>query len=184
MLNVPCVRAACLVLAVLFAALLPTAGCASNMGPHNAMSGDMAAFIQLVTPRKIQIQRYLTKPVSLDGAGDPDGIEVILQALDSLDDPVKCIGMFHFELRTHRFNEGDRIGTRVGFWRVEIGSDETVREYWDRLARYYRFPLSLREGPLPPGQYVLSATLMFPTGDKLFDEYTFTHESGAAPARQ
>ena len=35
--------------------------------------------------------------------------------------------------------------------------------------------------PLPAGQYVLSAWLLLPTGQRLFDEYEFTYDGTGAP---
>ena len=137
---------------------------------------ELDAFVRLMMPTKIEIQRYLTKPFDFEGTGDADGIEVILAALDSFGDPVKCVGTFQFELYTRRMASGDKFDERVAFWPMTIDSDQTLVQYWDRLTRFYRFPLKLAEGTLPPGRYILSARLITPTGDKLFDDYEFTNQ--------
>lgn len=168
----------CRTLVILAAA---SAGCQSQQGQLSADNPELSQFISLVMPREIQIQRYLTKPVSVDKSGDLNGIEVILQALDSVRDPVKCVGTFHFELRTRRLASSDRLGKRIGFWKLDIRTTDAMAQYWDKLSRCYRFPLQLREGTVQPGQYVLTATLVLPTGDKLYDEYDFTHEGAAPP---
>lgn len=157
-------------------------GCTDSSTGVSAQTPELAEFVRLVLPKKLQIQRYLTRPVRLEGAGEPDGIEVILQALDSFGDPVKCVGTFHFELRQQRLASSDRLGRRVGFWKLTIDTTEKMVQYWDRLARFYRFPLRMREGVVPPGQYILTATLLTPTGEKLYDEYAFTHGSEAGTA--
>jgi hypothetical protein len=142
---------------------------------------EMAAFVRLMMPREIEVQHYLTKPVSFADDGNADGLEVILAALDSFGDPVKVVGTFHFELHRVRMASADRLGERVALWKLEINSDETFTEYWVHLARWYRFPLQLDQGPLAPGRYILTVRLLSPTGEQLFDEYQFDHEAGAVP---
>ncbi len=142
----------------------------------------MESYVRAMLPRRIEVQRYLTKPVSFSGSGDADGLEVILAALDRMNDPTKVVGNFQFELHTLRPASSDPLGQRVAFWPVEVKSDESFLLYWDRFARFYRFPLRLESAALPPGKYILSARLRVPTGDTLFDQYEFTHEGGAVPA--
>lgn len=144
----------------------------------------LAAFVHMMMPKEIEIQRYLTKPVSFSGSGDANGIEVILAARDSFGDPTKIIGTFQFELCARRVASSDRLGRRVALWPVEINSDQTLLKYWDRLSRFYKFPLQLDQPVLPPGDYILTARLRSAGGDEtLFDEYAFTHGGGGkAPA--
>ena len=123
---------------------------------------ELAAFVRLMMPKQIEIQRYLTKPVSFAGDGNADGIEVILAVRDKLGDPVKVVGTFQFELDRTRMASADRLGKRVAFWKVQISSDETFTQYWDRPARWYVFPLQLDRGPLEPGRYILTARLLSP----------------------
>jgi hypothetical protein len=139
-------------------------------------NSELATFVRLMMPKTIEIQHHLTKPFDFGGTGNADGLEVILATFDSLDDPVKCVGTFHFELHTMRMASGDKLGQRVAFWTVTIDSDKTLVQYWDRYSRYYCFRLKLSSGTLPPGRYVLSARLITPTGDKLFDDYEFAYE--------
>lgn len=162
--------------------LLPAAGCENPAARINADDPDVAAFVELVMPRKIEIQHYLTRPVSFAGDGNADGIEVILAALDSFGDPVKCVGVFQLELNTLRMASGDRLGERIALWSIELDSREKMSEYWDRLARFHRFPLKLAGGRLEPGKYILTARISTLGGQKLFDEYQFTHEAGVVPS--
>jgi hypothetical protein len=78
---------------------------------------------------------------------------------------------------------GDKYGERIGLWRMTVDSEEKLRQYWNRITRFYRFPLQLEQGTLPPGTYILKAQLIGPTGEKMFDEYEFENESGATPAK-
>ena len=131
--------------------------------------------IGLLMAKTIEIQRYLTKPFDFDGDGDADGVEVILSTYDSFGDPVKCLGTFHFELHTMRMASGDKIGKQIAHWPVEIDSGAALEEYWDRLTHSYRFPLQLRTGRLAPGRYILTARVITPTDQNLFDTYEFSH---------
>lgn len=139
----------------------------------------MAAFLELITPRTIEIQPYLTKPHSFDGSGDANGVEVLLATRDALGDEVKCVGTFNFELFAHRPASGDPYGQRFGVWTLSVNTARLLQQYWDRPSKYYKFPLEIDGGPLPPGKYILTAQFVGPAGNKLFDEYTFVHSSSA-----
>jgi len=157
------------------AAFCCAGGCQERGADMQLDNPELAAFVRLMMPAKIEIQHYLTKPFDFEGTGDVDGLEVILATFDSFGDPVKCVGTFQFELHTMRMASGDKLGKRIALWTVTIDSDRTLIQYWDRYSRYHQFPLKLRAGTLPPGRYILSARLITPTGDKLFDDYEFTH---------
>ncbi len=136
------------------------------------------AFVELIMPARIEIQHYLTRPFDFSGTGDADGLEVVLSVHDSFDDPVKCVGTFHFELYKMRMASGDKRGQRVDFWQVTIDADDTLVRYWDRVTRFYRFELQRSEGKLPPGRYILSVRLVTPTDKKLVDEYELAYGVG------
>jgi hypothetical protein len=161
-----------------FLALLP--GCNHSRPAVRDNQAELADYAHAMMPRKIEIQRYLTKPVSYAGNGDADGLEVILAAVDSLGDPTKAVGTFHFELHKFRPADADRVGDTIAFFEQPIRSDEDLAKYWDRYAHYYRFPLKLTAGPLKPGKYILIVRLVGPIEDKLFDQYEFSYESGTA----
>lgn len=167
---------------MLVGAALLGASCETPPSGQPTTEGELAAYVELVLPARIEIQRFLTKPVSFAGDGNADGLEVILAAYDAAGDLTKVVGTFHFELQTRRLS--DRIGTRVAFWPVEINSNKAMILYRDPLSRFYDFPLELDHKPLPAGQYVLTAWLQLPTGRRLVDEYEFNYDgSGAAPLR-
>jgi hypothetical protein len=160
------------------------AGCTNQTPVAKLDDPEVAAYVELVLPARIEIQRYLTKPVSYAGDGGADGLEVILAAYDGTGDLTKVVGSFHFELVQKHVK--DSIGTRLDFWPVDIKSEKAMRTYQDRLSHYYQFPLELKpeQKPLPPGQYILSVWLQLPTGRRLFDEYEFNYDGkGAAPVR-
>lgn len=135
---------------------------------------DVIEYLELVRPRTIEIQGFLTKPISLGADGKIDGIQIILEARDALGDRVKSAGTFIFELYETRIASADRRGQRIGLWRVQIRTQEDMREYWD-MTRFHSFRLQLEQGELKPGKYILAAQLQAPGGVNLFDEYELTH---------
>ena len=172
-------------LVALSATLLILAGCQSDRATISADTPEMTSFLNIILPRKIEIQHYLTQPRAFGGDGVASGLEVILAAKDAFGDDVKCVGKFNFELYSQRLASGDKFGKRVGFWTIEVNSEAAQRTYWDRLSRFYQFKLELDEGRLEPGDYILTAQLAPPTGDKLFDEYSFSHGGAKAePAKK
>lgn len=164
-------------------AAIVTTGCQEQNRVIVADNPEVGAYLSLLLPRKVEIQRSLTRPQSFDGTGNENGVEVVLAVTDSFGDETKCVGTFNFELYQAREASGDRLGTRIGFWQLKVDSDASMREVWDRWSRFYRFRLKSDERILPPGRYVLTAQLIGPTGDKLFDEYAFAHGGSGATRR-
>lgn len=167
---------------LLVAALLGLSACRQPGATTELDDNQMKTFIELMTPRSVEIQRFLTKPVSYEGTGDADGVEVILAAKDATGDGVKCVGTFLFELYARRMASGDPYGKRIAYWTTRIDSNDSLMEYWDSLSRFYVFPLRLDERRLDPGDYILTAQLETPAGDKLIDDYEFTHSGSAHSA--
>jgi hypothetical protein len=165
-------------------ALVPPllAGCAAR--DRVSVEGDpqLATYLDLMLPQRIELQRFLTQPVSFAANGNADAIEVVLAAYDANNDLTKVVGTFDFELELRPRRE--TIGTRVATWRIPVDSEKALREYRDSLSRYYTFPLKLPEPPLKVGEYVLSAWVQLPAGRRLFAEYEFTYDGkGAPPAK-
>ncbi len=169
----------CLLPALFTFAALGFTGCTRPNVEVQPDSPEAAAATELMLPKKIEIQRYWTQPVSLAGGTAADGLEVVLAAFDACGDNIKMVGTLHIELYTRRPASGDKFGKRIGFWPVELSSMEQATEHWDPLARFYRFPLKLAAA-LPPGRYILTTTLQPPCGDRLMDQYEFEHEPKAA----
>lgn len=161
-------------------ALAGSPGCSSSQSTIQADDPQVASMVQMMMPRKVEIQRYLTRPCSVPAGGEANAVEVVLAAKDRLGDDVKCVGTYNFELFKHRDSSADRLGERVGFWSVAIDSEAALAQYWDRVTRFYNFRLELDEGKLPSGRYILSAQLTPAGADRLFDEYEFSHDAPAS----
>lgn len=160
--------------------VLTLGGCCKDQITVQADDPELAAWIELMLPTDVEIQRYLTKPVSFAGTGDPDGIELILAAYDTSGDLTRIVGTLQVELEQRRLP--DRIGRRVAFWPIEVGTPESNQRYWDPLARFYRFPLQLQSPPLEPGQYVIRTWLHVPgKANHLLSEYAFTYDGEPVP---
>lgn len=156
-------------------------GCNDARVNPDESAPEIAAYVQMMMPRRIDVQRFLTKPVSFAQNGNPDGLEVVLAAVDEHGDPQKICGTFHFELRERRTASGDEQGPRIAFWPVKIADEQASARFFDRLSRYYHFSLELESPPLKPGRYVLCVRLLTPTADTLFGEYEFEQTTDPAP---
>jgi hypothetical protein len=164
---------------LLSAAMLLLAGaCCPDRTEIQTDDPQLAGYLELVMPSKVRILEW-TKPISIIGDGNADGVEVILEARDSFDDLTKVVGTFHFELQTRPIS--GPMGTRVAFWPVEMSTQKAQLMYRDKLSRFYHFPLQLEGQQLKPGRYVLSVWLLLPTEARLFDEYQFEYDGKPAP---
>ncbi|MCA9243030.1 MAG: hypothetical protein KDA32_03675 [Phycisphaerales bacterium] len=157
------------------------AGCADRAAV-SASDPELAEFIELMIPKRIEIRPHMTKAVNVDEAGGADQIEVVIAAYDSYDDPVKAVGVFQFELYTFRPASGDRLGQRLAYWETPL-TRESQLEYWDRVARFYSFPLDGKGLDIKPGRYILVASLRGPSDDRLTSEYEFDYAHEAPTSK-
>lgn len=148
-------------------------GCVAP-GQHSAADTEaLSETVRVLSPREIRIQRYLTEPRAFGGSETPNGVVVLLAAVDSFSDPIKCVGNFQFELYTRRPASGDPLGERVGYWSIALLDQAAIAKYWDRYSRFFKFELKLSQGVLKPGSYILSATFTPPGGERIEDRYEF-----------
>lgn len=161
---------------VLCALLGFVGGCADR--PHvSPDSPEMAWWLDAMLPRSIKIAGW-TKPISYAEDGNPDALEVVLEAKDGADDLTTIAGTLHFELLALRSTES--LGRRVGFWEIAIKSPQQAKQYRD-VTQLYQFPLKLDEPPLRRGRFALQVQLTLPTGTRLTDEYKFTYDGSPVP---
>jgi hypothetical protein len=154
--------------------------CSPDRAAVRVDTPEMAAFIELMMPQRIEIQKF-SQPISVTGTGRADAVEVIIAAIDATGDNTKITGTFQFELHRRQLTSGLRISERVAYWRVPVLTAAEAAAHWDRYARFYRFPLKLEGEALPPDDYVLKAQLTSPTGEHLFDEYVVRFDGSPVP---
>ncbi len=157
-------------------------GCRTNSA--STEPPQLQAFLELMLPKAVELQSF-TQPVSLRGDGQADAIEAIIAAIDDAGDYTKVIGVFQFELLRESLSAAAPMQSqRVAYWRYEVSTPEEAVEFWDRYARFYRFPLELQDEVLPPGEYRLVAQYTAPTGNHHFDERSIKYDGSAAPSLQ
>lgn len=167
--------------AILVTACLVSTGCQTAKVNPDETPPDVATYVRMTMPRRLEVQRNLTKPVSFAQDGNADGLEVVLAAVDGHGTAQKLCGTLLFDLRERRPASGDEEGPRVAFWPVKIDTDDASEQFFDRLSRYYHFPLQLEKSPLKPGRYILCVRLLTPSADTLFGEYEFEQTTDPAP---
>ncbi len=145
-------------------------GCASPRHP----AGDEAArqrMLSLLMPGRVEIVEPFTRVKSFDGDDLPDGIELWLQAVNSLDNPGLMIaGDVGVELFEHVEASGTEAGRRIDRWTVELSTIEQQRRYWNQLTQMYEFRLGIDPTTIPLSKrYVLAVTYNSPLGEHLTD---------------
>ncbi|HEX8914429.1 MAG TPA: hypothetical protein VF796_18925 [Humisphaera sp.] len=154
-------------LPLLFLALLTAAGCGT---------GQPAARPAEFGPAKLRIHPTFTAAKDWTGDGKPDGIEAVVEILDSYGEPTRGSGTLIFELWTFRKYDPDPLGNRVEEqpWRATLLTREEQAERWSPALRAYTFQLA--SAKVNPGkQYVLTASFETaggadqPGGTRLFD---------------
>jgi hypothetical protein len=159
-------------------ALLPgPLACSTNS--NGSVGPDEQTALHMLMPAAVKIQPF-TQATSFDDDGIPDGIELMVQPVDRIGDPVKVVGRFTFELWTYRAASADRKGRQLQFWEVVLDSDKDQQRFWDRTAMMYVFNLDVVPGAVPPGEdtgpivpgkLVVVAAYHTPSGEHLVDEF-------------
>ncbi|HPD31714.1 MAG TPA: hypothetical protein PLL20_17110 [Phycisphaerae bacterium] len=158
-------------LALLMFAGAMLAGC--NGGPSRIPTEPQRrAMLSLMLPTHIKIQPF-TRIASFDKDNIPDGVIVVLRAIDRFGDPVKAAGPFYFELWSYQPASGEPKGQRLAFWDQTLDTADKVSGHWTH-AQMYEFKLGWPEGATsvrPGSKYVLTATYRTPWDETMTDEY-------------
>ncbi len=160
------------------AALIAVAGCASTPSTDDPARRKLLA---LLMPSRIEIVEPFTRVKSFDDDDTPDGIELLLRAVNSLDNPGLMIaGDVRMELFEHVAGSADQKGRRLEHWDVELATAAQQRRYWNQLTQMYEFRLGVDPTVMPQAdRYVLLATYNSPLGEHLTDECVITYRGGA-----
>ena len=160
---------------VIFAALplLPSMlalGCASK--PVDLGDEGVRQQIALLMPSKINIVGPFTRFRSFDDDDIPDGVELLLQPVNSFGDPVNIAGHVIVELYAFRQASGDPKGEKLEQWDIPLLTEKDQRAHWNRTTTMYEFQLQLNPAAIPPNhKYVLLVTYNTPLEEHMFAEY-------------
>ncbi len=157
-------------------------GCAST--PPAVDDPARRELLALLMPSRVEIVEPFTRIKSFDADAMPDGIELLLRAVNSLDNPGLMIaGRVRVELFEHVAASGDQKGRRLERWDVELATSAQQRRYWNQLTQMYEFRLGVDPKVMPQAErYVLLVTFNSPLGDHLVDECVILNRGGATPS--
>ena len=139
--------------------------------------------LALLMPSRIEIVEPFTRVKSFDDDAIPDGIELLLQAVNYLDNPgLNIVGTVRVELYGYVPASGDSKGSRLEHWDIELATVRQQRTYWNSLTQMYEFRLGIDRKRVPAAEkYVLAVTYTSPLGDHLTDEYVISFRRATGP---
>ncbi len=154
---------------------LSLAGCAA---PNSGIDDPAKrAMLDLLLPTRVEIVEPFTRVRSFDDDLDPDGIEVLLQAINGMDNRGLMIaGTVRIELFEQIPGSADRKGRRLEHWDVDLTTQENQKRFWNQLTQMYEFRLGVDLTRIPTaGKFVLLTTYNSPLGEHLNDECVLTY---------
>jgi len=139
--------------------------------------------LSLLMPSRVEIVEPFTRVRSFDDDNVPDGIEVLLQAVNSLDNPgLMIVGDVRIELYSHVPATAQPKGEQLQIWNIPLQTAEQQRTYWNQITQMYEFKLGLDTDKLPTqDKYVLAVTYNSPLGEHLQDETIITRREVTGP---
>lgn len=139
--------------------------------------------LALLMPSRIEIVEPFTRVRSFDNDTEPDGIELLIQAVNSLDNPGLMIaGDIRVELFEFVPASADNKGRRVEHWDISVSTEAHQRTYWNQVTQMYEFRLELDASVIPPARkYLLTVTYNSPLGEHHQDECVVRYRSATGP---
>jgi hypothetical protein len=163
----------------LTAACLVGGGCAAN--PAAEADAANRSALQLLVPSGIEIIEPFTRIANFDDDPQPDGIEIMLQAVNPLDSPcLMIVGTVRVEMYEFVPASADRMGRRIELWTIGLTDREDQGRYWNRMTQMYEFKLGVDPTKVPLAEkYVLQVTYNSPLGGHCSDEFVLEPERAA-----
>jgi hypothetical protein len=128
--------------------------------------------LSLLMPASVNIVGPFTRFCSFDHDGPFEGIELLLQPINSFGDPVNIAGGLIVELYAFQKASGDNRGAKLEQWDIVIATERDQREYWNRTTSMYEFQLEFNTVSLAPGEkYVLEVIYNTPLGEHMLDDH-------------
>ncbi len=139
--------------------------------------------LALLMPSRIEIVEPFTRVRSFDDDQIPDGIELLLQAVNPLDNPgLMIVGDITVELYEFIPASADQKGRRIDMWEIELRSKEDQKRFWNQITQMYEFRLGVDAELVPAAKrYVLAVTYHSPLGQHLMDEFQIDYRVASGP---
>ncbi|MCH8854209.1 MAG: hypothetical protein IID41_16395 [Planctomycetes bacterium] len=155
---------------ILLVPIALASSCRSQQGAQYD-AAERQALLEGIAAHAIEIVAPFTKPASFDDDALPDGISVVLSAVDKQGERIKITGQIVFELYTYRPASADPKGEQLQTWQLELAGDRDQRTYWHHTTRMYEFPLQVKRDTWPGGtKFVLLARYSNPWNEHLQDQ--------------
>jgi hypothetical protein len=152
------------------AVILVAAGCKSVPRPGDEST--RREMLALLMPSRIEIVKPFTRIKSFDRDNTPDGIELLLRAVNSLDNPgLMIVGHVRVELFKFVEASAEPKGQRLDYWDIDLSSAAKQKAFWNQLTQMYEFRLGVDPAVLPREKsFVLAVTYNSPLGEHLTAE--------------
>jgi len=145
--------------------------CTAIAGGCSMRAKTTSEMVELLMPQEMRIVEAFSRFTSFDDDGTIDGIELMLQPVDSFGDPVKIAGSVDVELYEFVQASAEPEGRRVlPPWRINLQTRDDQKRYWNRVTGMYEIPLKLPEGNRPDKpKFVLTVTYHTPIDTNMTD---------------
>lgn len=173
------IRVAYLILAILSA--WSVSGCATTPDYTDPKARQKA--LELLMPERIEIVKPFTRVKSFDDDASPDGIELLLQAVNPLGNVgLMIVGVIRVELYEHVQASGIPTGKRLDSWTIDLASEESQRRYWNHVTQMYQLRLKINPAVVSVARrYVLVVTYTSPLGEHLTDDCVIERRAISGP---
>ncbi|MEK6676362.1 MAG: hypothetical protein AABZ47_11995 [Planctomycetota bacterium] len=152
-------------------------GCAQKQ--HVVSDPAQRQMLSLLMPQRIQIVEPFTRVRSFDDDDSLDGIELLVQAVNALDDPgLMVVGNIRVELYEYLPASGEPRGRLLEHWDVDLSTAKDQKVFWNKMTQMYEFRMAVDPTLIPPAeQYVLGVTYTSPLGEHLTDDCLIRYRS-------
>lgn len=158
-------------------------GCSQQRAtPDQAAREEM---LRLLMPERIEIIQPFTRIRSFDNDTVPDGIELLVRAVNHLGNPgLMLVGDVRVEIYGYVPASADHKGPQIDYWDIPLKTRSDQQQYWNQLTQMYEFSLRVNAAELPKAQkFVLQVTYGSPLGERLTDEFVLDYDEFGGPIR-
>lgn len=141
--------------------------------------------VSLLMPCRIEIVEPFTRVRDFDQDSALDGIELLMQAVNSLGNTgLQIVGNVRIELYEFVEASAEPKGARIDRWAVDLSSVELQQKHWNQLTQMYEFRLEVDPAVLPrKRKFVLAVTYDTPQGVHLMDDCVLEYDMRGFSAR-